>query len=141
MLLMIGLGNPGPEYAGHRHNIGFMAVDAIAEAYDFGPWRSKFQSRICEGQLGGANVMLQKPETFMNRSGLAVAQAAHFYKLSLDDLLVLHDELDLAAGKVRIKEGGGVAGTTAFDPLPSRSARRISSVSVSALAIPVTRRR
>lgn len=110
MLLMVGLGNPGPEYAGHRHNIGFMVVDAIAEAYGFGPWRSKFQSRISEGQLGGAKVMLQKPETFMNRSGLAVAQAAHFYKLALDDLLILHDELDLAAGKLRIKEGGGVAG-------------------------------
>ena len=110
MLLMVGLGNPGPEYAGHRHNVGFMAVDAIAEAYGFTPWRSKFQSRICEGQLGGTKVMLQKPDTFMNRSGLAVAQAAHFYKLALDDLLILHDELDLAAGKLRIKEGGGVAG-------------------------------
>lgn len=110
MLLMVGLGNPGPEYAGHRHNVGFMAVDAIAEAYGFAPWRSKFQSRICEGQLGGTKVMLQKPDTFMNRSGLAVAQAAHFYKLALDDLLILHDELDLAAGKLRIKEGGGVAG-------------------------------
>ena len=110
MLLMVGLGNPGPEYAGHRHNIGFMALDAIAEAYGFGSWRSKFQSRISEGQLGGTKVMLQKPDTFMNRSGLAVAQAAHFYKLALDDLLILHDELDLAAGKVRIKEGGGVAG-------------------------------
>ncbi len=110
MLLMVGLGNPGPEYAGHRHNIGFMAVDAIAEAYGFGSWRSKFSSRISEGQLGGQKVMLQKPETFMNRSGLAVAQAAHFYKLALDDILILHDELDLAAGKLRIKEGGGVAG-------------------------------
>lgn len=110
MLLMVGLGNPGPEYAGHRHNIGFMALDAIAGAYGFGPWRSKFSSRISEGQLGGSKVMLQKPETFMNRSGLAVAQAAHFYKLALDDLLILHDELDLAAGKLKIKEGGGVAG-------------------------------
>ena len=110
MLLMVGLGNPGPEYAGHRHNIGFMAVDGIAQAYGFTPWRSKFQSRISEGQLGGIKVMLQKPETFMNRSGLAVAQAAHFYKLALDDIVILHDELDLAAGKLRIKEGGGVAG-------------------------------
>lgn len=107
---MVGLGNPGPEYAGHRHNIGFMALDAIAEAYGFAPWRSKFSSRISEGQLGGTKVMLQKPETFMNRSGLAVSQAAHFYKLALDDLLILHDELDLAAGRLRIKEGGGVAG-------------------------------
>ena len=107
---MVGLGNPGPEYAGHRHNVGFMALDAIADAYGFGPWRSKFSSRVSEGQLGRNKVLLQKPDTFMNRSGLAVSQAAHFYKLALDDLLVLHDELDLAPGKVRIKEGGGVAG-------------------------------
>ncbi len=110
MLLMVGLGNPGPEYAGHRHNVGFMALDRIAEAHGFGPWRSKFRSRISEGQLGGGKVMLQKPETFMNRSGLAVAEAANFYKLALDDLLILHDELDLAPGRLRIKEGGGVAG-------------------------------
>lgn len=110
MLLMVGLGNPGPEYAGHRHNIGFMAVDAIAEAYDFSPWRSKFHSRVSEGLLGRTKVLLQKPDTFMNRSGLAVAEAANFFKLALDDLLILHDELDLAPGKLRIKEGGGVAG-------------------------------
>ena len=110
MLLMVGLGNPGPEYAGHRHNIGFMALDAMAHAYSFGPWRSKFSSRVSEGQIGHTKVLLQKPDTFMNRSGLAVAQAANFYKLALDDLLVLHDELDLAPGKVRVKEGGGVAG-------------------------------
>lgn len=110
MLLMVGLGNPGPDYVGNRHNIGFMAVEAIAEAHGFTAWRSKFSSRLSEGQLGGRKVMLQKPDTYMNRSGLAVAQAAHFYKLTLDDLVVLHDELDLAPGKVRIKEGGGVAG-------------------------------
>jgi PTH1 family peptidyl-tRNA hydrolase len=110
MLLMVGLGNPGPEYAGHRHNIGFMAVDAVAEAYGFSAWRSKFSSLVSEGQLGGTKVMLQKPATFMNRSGQAVQEAAHFYKLALDDILVLHDELDLAPGKLRIKEGGGVAG-------------------------------
>jgi PTH1 family peptidyl-tRNA hydrolase len=110
MLLMVGLGNPGADYAGHRHNIGFMAVDALAAAHGFGPWRAKFSSRVSEGLLGRTKVMLQKPETYMNRSGLAVAQAAHFYKLALDDLVILHDELDLAAGKVRIKAGGGVAG-------------------------------
>ncbi len=110
MLLMVGLGNPGAQYARQRHNIGFMAVDRIAAAYQFGPWRAKFSSRICEGILDGVKVMLQKPETFMNRSGLAVAQAANFYKLALDDLVILHDELDLAAGKIKIKTGGGVAG-------------------------------
>jgi PTH1 family peptidyl-tRNA hydrolase len=110
MLLIIGLGNPGADYARHRHNIGFMALDALAESYRFPPWRSKYSSQITEGQLGNTKVMLQKPQTFMNRSGIAVAQAANFYKLALDDLLVLHDELDLAPGKVRIKTGGGVAG-------------------------------
>ena len=110
MLLIIGLGNPGADYARHRHNIGFMVLDALAEAYNFPPWRSKYSSEITEGQLGPAKVMLQKPQTFMNRSGFAVAQAANFYRLALDDLLVLHDELDLAPGKVRIKSGGGVAG-------------------------------
>lgn len=129
MLLMIGLGNPGAEYAGHRHNIGFMALDAIAEAYRFTPWRSKFSSQISEGQLGGGKVMLQKPETFMNRSGLAVSQAAHFFKLTLDDLLVFHDELDLAAGKVRVKTGGGVAGHNGLrsiaSSIGSRDFRRV----------------
>lgn len=110
MLLVVGLGNPGAEYARHRHNIGFMVMDAVAEAFRFSPWRSKFSSDIAEGQIGGTKVMLQKPQTFMNRSGIAVAQAANFYKLALDDLLIVHDELDLAAGKVRIKDGGGVAG-------------------------------
>jgi len=110
MLLIVGLGNPGADYARHRHNIGFMALDALAEAYGFTAWRSKYASEIAEGQLGSTKVMLQKPQTFMNRSGIAVAQAANFYKLGLDDLLVLHDELDLAPGKVRIKAGGGVAG-------------------------------
>lgn len=110
MLLIVGLGNPGADYARHRHNIGFMALDEVARAYDFTSWRSKYASEIAEGQLGGMKVMLQKPQTFMNRSGIAVAQAAHFYKLALDDLLILHDELDLAPGKVRIKTGGGVAG-------------------------------
>ena len=110
MLLIVGLGNPGADYARHRHNIGFMALDALAASYRFPPWRKKYSSEITEGQLGNTKVMLQKPQTFMNRSGIAVAQVANFYKLALDDLLVLHDELDLAPGKVRIKTGGGVAG-------------------------------
>ncbi|MGI9452504.1 MAG: aminoacyl-tRNA hydrolase, partial [Geminicoccaceae bacterium] len=88
MLLIVGLGNPGADYARHRHNIGFMALDALAESYRFPSWRKKFSSEIAEGQLGNTKVMLQKPQTFMNRSGIAVAQAANFYKLALDDLLV-----------------------------------------------------
>jgi PTH1 family peptidyl-tRNA hydrolase len=129
MLLIVGLGNPGADYVRHRHNIGFMAADALAEAYRFTPWRSRYSSMIAEGQLGGVKVMLQKPGTFMNRSGLAVAQAMSFYKLALEDLLVLHDELDLAAGKVRIKAGGGVAGHNGLrsiaDSLGSRDFRRV----------------
>ena len=125
MLLMVGLGNPGPEYAGHRHNIGFMALDAITHAYSFSPWRSKFSSRVSEGQIGHTKVLLQKPDTYMNRSGLAVSQAANFYKLALDDLLVLHDELDLAPGKVRVKEGGGVAGHNGLRSIGTKDFKRV----------------
>jgi PTH1 family peptidyl-tRNA hydrolase len=110
MLLLVGLGNPGARYARQRHNLGFMAVEAVARAHRFAPWRSKFSSLISEGWLGDARVLLQKPQIFMNRSGYAVAEAARFYKLPLDQIVVCHDEVDLAAGKVRIKTGGGVAG-------------------------------
>jgi peptidyl-tRNA hydrolase, PTH1 family len=110
MLLLVGLGNPGARYARQRHNIGFRAVEALARAHRFGPWRSKFTSLVSEGQLGDVRVLLQKPQTFMNRSGYAVAEAARFYKLPLDQIVVCHDEIDLVAGKVRIKTGGGVAG-------------------------------
>jgi PTH1 family peptidyl-tRNA hydrolase len=110
MLLLVGLGNPGARYARQRHNIGFMAVDAVARAHRFGPWRSKFSSLVSEGVLADVKVLLQKPQIFMNRSGHAVAEAARFYKLPLEQIVVCHDELDLVAGKVRIKTGGGVAG-------------------------------
>ena len=110
MLLLVGLGNPGARYARQRHNIGFMAVDAVARAHRFAPWRSKFSSLVSEGLLGDVKVLLQKPQTFMNVSGRAVAEAARFYKLPLEQIVVCHDELDLVAGKVRIKTGGGVAG-------------------------------
>ena len=110
MLLLVGLGNPGARYARHRHNIGFMAVDAVARAHRFGPWRGKFSSLVSEGQLADVRVLLQKPQSFMNLSGYAVAEAARFYKLPPEQIVVCHDELDLVAGKVRIKKGGGVAG-------------------------------
>ena len=110
MLLLVGLGNPGARYARHRHNVGFMAVDAVARAHRFGPWRSKFSSLLSEGVLAGVKVLLQKPQTFMNLSGHAVAEAVRFYKVPLHQLVVCHDEIDLVAGKVRIKTGGGVAG-------------------------------
>ncbi len=110
MKLLAGLGNPGTKYARNRHNIGFMAVEAIAEAHGFAPWRSKFSGSVSEGRLGTEKVLLLKPETYMNLSGDSVQAAMGFFKLSPSDLIVLHDELDLAPGKVRVKTGGGHAG-------------------------------
>lgn len=110
MKLIVGLGNPGSKYAGHRHNIGFMAVDRIAGDHGFSPWKKKFQGQICDGVLGGVKVLLLKPDTFMNLSGQSVGEAMRFYKLGPGDVIVLHDELDLAPGKVRVKQGGGHAG-------------------------------
>jgi len=110
MKLFVGLGNPGPKYAGNRHNIGFMALDRIAEDHGFAPWRGKFQGSLTEGRLGREKVLLLKPETFMNLSGQSVGEAMRFYKLTPADVTVFHDELDLAPGKVRLKQGGGHAG-------------------------------
>ena len=129
MLLLVGLGNPEPRYAGHRHNLGFMALDAIARGHGFGSWRSRFSSLVCEGTLGTTKVLLQKPQTYVNRSGYAVAQAMRFYKMPLQDLVLIHDELDLAAGKLRVKTGGGVAGHNGLrsiaENLGSRDFRRV----------------
>lgn len=110
MLLFVGLGNPGSRYQGNRHNIGFMAVDAIARTHKAAPWRRKFQSEVTETTIGGEKVILLKPETFMNESGQAVQEAQHFYKIALGDIFAFHDELDLPPGKLRIKTGGGNAG-------------------------------
>jgi len=110
MLLFAGLGNPGPKYADNRHNIGFMAAEAIARRHDFSPWSRKFQGLVAEGKIGGEKVILLKPQTFMNLSGQSVGEALRFYKLSPSDLTVFYDELDLAAGKVRVKVGGGSGG-------------------------------
>lgn len=114
MLLMIGQGNPGEKYAGNRHNVGFMVVDAIAATHNFGPWRAKFSSEACEGRLetadGPAKVLLLKPQTFYNETGRAAAEAARFFKIPVGDVVVFHDEIDLAPGKFRLKTGGGAAG-------------------------------
>lgn len=110
MQLWVGLGNPGAKYAQNRHNIGFMALDRIAEDHGFAPWRGKFQGRLSEGNLGGEKVLLLKPETFMNLSGNSVGEAVRFYKLTPADVTVFHDEIDLAPAKVRLKTGGGHAG-------------------------------
>ena len=110
MKLLVGLGNPGGQYEGNRHNIGFMALDAIARAHGITQFRSKHGGLLAEGNIGGEKVILLKPQTFMNRSGDSVQQVAQFYKLAPSDIIVLYDELDLAAGKVRIKVGGGNGG-------------------------------
>jgi PTH1 family peptidyl-tRNA hydrolase len=110
MRLLVGLGNPGPKYAGNRHNVGFMALEAIARRHDIAPWRRRFQGVAAEGPIGGERTLLLMPGTFMNDSGLAVAEAAHFYKLDVGDIVVFHDEIDLPPAKVRVKAGGGNAG-------------------------------
>jgi PTH1 family peptidyl-tRNA hydrolase len=110
MLLLVGLGNPGARHAGNRHNVGFLAVREIAKRHSLGPWRRRFAGVACEGPLGGVRTLLLLPGTYMNESGRAVAEAAHFYKLSPSDITVFHDEIDLPPGKVRVKIGGGIAG-------------------------------
>jgi peptidyl-tRNA hydrolase, PTH1 family len=110
MLLFVGLGNPGPKYAGNRHNIGFMAVQAIARRRELSPWRRRFQGVAVEGNIANERVLLLLPGTYMNESGRAVVEAANFYKVEPGSIVVFHDEVDLPAAKVRVKVGGGVAG-------------------------------
>lgn len=110
MQLWVGLGNPGPQYAMHRHNVGFIALDVIAEMHGFGAVQKKFQGWMQEGRIGGEKIILLKPATFMNESGRSVGEAMRFYKLDMDALTVFHDELDLAPFKVKVKRGGGTAG-------------------------------
>ena len=110
MQIWAGLGNPGPQYAMHRHNIGFMVCDVLAEMHGFGPVQKKFQGWTQEGRIGGEKIVLLKPATFMNESGRAVGEAMRFYKLDMDALTVFHDELDLAPFKVKVRTGGGLAG-------------------------------
>ena len=108
--LWVGLGNPGAKYSGHRHNIGFMAVDAVADDHGFTSPASKYRGSIRSGTIAGEDILILKPATFMNESGLSVAEAMRFYKLAPSQLTVFHDELDIAPGKVRVKTGGGLAG-------------------------------
>lgn len=108
--LLVGLGNPGPRYAGNRHNVGFMAVERIAETHHMPPWRKRFLGAFSDGRIGNERVYLLLPGTYMNESGNAVAQAMNYFRLAPSDVYVFHDELDLAPGKVRIKRGGGAAG-------------------------------
>jgi len=110
MLLLVGLGNPGAGYSENRHNIGFMAVDEIVRRHSFSAWRKKFQADVAEGTVGGVKVLALKPQTYMNKSGQSVGEAARFYKIEPQDLVVIHDELDLPLGRLRVKQGGGHGG-------------------------------
>ena len=110
MLLIVGLGNPGRRYENHRHNVGFLAADAIHRRHRFAPWRARFEGEVAEGELSGEKALVLKPATYMNESGRSVGQAARFYKLQPSDVVVVHDELDLPPGKVRMKTGGGHGG-------------------------------
>ena len=110
MYLLVGLGNPGSNYAGNRHNIGFMAVDDIHRHYSFKPFRTKFHGDVADGSIEGEKIFILKPATYMNESGRSVAELIRFYKIEIGNVIVLHDELDLSPGKIRIKQGGGLAG-------------------------------
>lgn len=110
MFLVVGLGNPGPEYAGTRHNAGFMAADALHDKYGFGAYKSKFDGLIAEGVIEGEKVFLLKPQTYMNLSGNSVVKAAHFYKILPEKIIVIHDDMDLPCGKMKAKTGGGTGG-------------------------------
>ncbi len=120
MRLVVGLGNPGSGYARNRHNVGYMAVDEFVRRHpSFGPWRAKFQGQLTEGIIEGEKVLVLKPETWMNLSGQSVAAAARFHKIDLADIVVLHDELDLPPGKVRVKKGGGAGGHNGLKSIDS----------------------
>lgn len=110
MRLLVGLGNPGPRYALNRHNIGFLALDDIVERHGFSPWRKRFQGEVAEGAIAGEKVLALKPMTYMNESGRSVGEALRYLKLPLEDLIVIYDEIDLAPGRIRVKQGGGAGG-------------------------------
>lgn len=110
MQLLVGLGNPGPSYARNRHNVGFMAADAVARCYSFAPYRAKFHGLYAEGAAAGRKLLILKPQTYMNDSGRSVAEAARFYKIAPEAIVAIHDEIDLKAGKIRAKLGGSSAG-------------------------------
>ncbi len=130
MHLLVGLGNPGKKYQAHRHNVGFMAVDAIADRHKLSPYRSKFNAAMIEGSINGTRIILLKPQTFMNDSGISVAAAAKFFKLELSDITVLYDELDLAPGKVRIKTGGGNGGHNGIRSMEAHLGKEFSRVRI-----------
>ncbi|MCC9620523.1 aminoacyl-tRNA hydrolase [Thalassospira sp. MA62] len=128
MFLVVGLGNPGSGYAANRHNIGFMAADELVRRHSFGPWRKKFQGQVAEGELNGQKVLVLKPETFMNLSGQSVGEVLRFYKIPVEDVIVLHDELDLPPGKLRVKRGGGHGGHNGLRSIDSHCGKEYRRV-------------
>lgn len=130
MLLIAGLGNPGPKYQNNRHNAGYMAADAIHRRHSFSPWTRKFQAEIASGTIGGEKVLLLKPQTFMNLSGQSVGEAMRFHKLAPSDVLVLYDELDLAPGKIRVKTGGGAGGHNGIKSLDAHCGKEYRRVRI-----------
>ncbi len=130
MQIWVGLGNPGPKYALHRHNVGFMALDVLAEVHEFGPVQKKFQGWVQEGRIGSEKIVLLKPATFMNESGRSVGEAMRFYKLGPQELTVFHDELDLAPFKIKVKRGGGAAGHNGVRSAIAHIARTTSLIVV-----------
>lgn len=128
MLLVVGLGNPGSGYARNRHNIGFMAADVLVRRHSFGPWRSKFQAEVAEGSIGGEKVLVLKPQTYMNLSGQSVAAAARFLKVAVEDVVVVHDELDIAPGRLKVKRGGGAGGHNGLKSIDSHLGRNYRRV-------------
>ncbi len=130
MLLIAGLGNPGPKYAGNRHNIGFMAADEIVRRHNFSPWQKKFSGLVSEGMLDGEKAIVLKPQTFMNNSGQAVGEALRFYKLELNNLVVIYDELDLFPGKLRVKSGGGSGGHNGIKSIDAHCGKEYRRVRV-----------
>ena len=119
MILVVGLGNPGLQYCQNRHNIGFMAADELVRRHCFGPWRTKFQGQLAEGSMDGVKVLVLKPMTYMNLSGQSVAAAARFLKIPVEDVIVIHDELDVAPGRVKVKRGGGAGGHNGLKSIDS----------------------
>ena len=129
MLILVGQGNPGAKYAGNRHNFVFMAIDEIARQHGFGPWKSKFQSQISEGTIqsdnGPVKALLLKPQTFYNETGRAVSEASRFYKVEPENVVVFHDEIDLAPGRFRMKQGGGHSGNNGIRSIISHMGQSV----------------
>jgi PTH1 family peptidyl-tRNA hydrolase len=130
MFLIVGLGNPGNEYRDTRHNIGFMIADSVHDYYEFSPPKLKFKSEISEGLINGHKALLQKPLTYMNLSGSAVLQAASFLKIPMENIVVIHDDLDLAVGKIRVKTGGGAGGHNGLKDIDARLGREYTRVRI-----------